>query len=138
MREGGRTGFAALVCAILFFLSSFLSPLFGQIPAVSCMAFVPPQKAGPANWRSHCHKSFAGRCIARCAGSQGDDVLPQAVDHRLKWPHLSFLALLPTPTAQIATSPILVLVGILIFASSVVDINWDDYTEVIPVLVTAT
>jgi xanthine/uracil/vitamin C permease (AzgA family) len=34
MREGGRTGFAALVCGILFFLASFLSPLFGQIPAV--------------------------------------------------------------------------------------------------------
>ncbi|KAL4858275.1 Adenine/guanine permease AZG1 [Chlorella vulgaris] len=71
MREGGRTGFAALVCAILFFLASFLSPLFGQIPSI-------------------------------------------------------------------ATSPILVLVGVLIFASSVPDINWDDYTDVIPVLVTTT
>lgn len=39
---------------------------------------------------------------------------------------------------QIATSPILVLVGVLIFASSVPDINWDDYTDVIPVLVTTT
>ncbi|PSC74630.1 adenine guanine permease AZG1 [Micractinium conductrix] len=71
MREGGRTGFAAVVCAVLFFLSSFLSPLFGQIPSI-------------------------------------------------------------------ATSPILVLVGVLIFASAVSDINWEDYTEAIPVLVTIT
>jgi xanthine/uracil/vitamin C permease (AzgA family) len=35
MKEGGRTGFAAVIAAILFFLSSFLSPLFGQIPSVS-------------------------------------------------------------------------------------------------------
>lgn len=34
MREGGRTGFAAVVTAILFFAASFLSPLFGQIPSV--------------------------------------------------------------------------------------------------------
>ena len=48
-----------MVAAILFFLATFLSPLFGQIP-------------------------------------------------------------------QIATSPILVLVGVLIFASAVGDINWED------------
>lgn len=71
MREGGRTGFAAVVCAVLFFLSSFLSPLFGQIPTI-------------------------------------------------------------------ATSPILVLVGVLIFASAVGDLNWEDYTEGIPALVTVT
>jgi hypothetical protein len=52
-------GFAAVVAAILFFLATFLSPLFGQIP-------------------------------------------------------------------QIATSPILVLVGVLIFASAVGDIDWED------------
>lgn len=52
-------GFAAVVAAILFFLATFLSPLFGQIPAI-------------------------------------------------------------------ATSPILVLVGVLIFASAVGDINWED------------
>lgn len=71
MREGGRTGFTALVCAVWLFLSSFLSPLFGQIPSI-------------------------------------------------------------------ATSPILVLVGVLIFASAVSDIEWEDYSESIPVLTTIT
>lgn len=38
-------GFAALVAAILFFASSFLSPLFGQIPSVSPAAALPPHLA---------------------------------------------------------------------------------------------
>lgn len=42
------------------------------------------------------------------------------------------------PAPQIATSPILVLVGVLIFASAVGDLNWEDYTEGIPALVTVT
>ncbi len=44
----------------------------------------------------------------------------------------------PLATLQIATSPVLVLVGIIIFASAVIDINWEEYTEAIPVLVTTT
>ena len=42
------------------------------------------------------------------------------------------------PPSQIATSPVLVLVGIIIFASAVIDINWEDYSEAVPVLVTTT
>lgn len=69
VREGGRTGIAALVCALFFFASCFLSPLFSQIPAI-------------------------------------------------------------------ATGPILVLIGLLIFMTSITDINWHDMTEAIPAYAT--
>ncbi|KIZ07632.1 putative MFS transporter, AGZA family, xanthine/uracil permease [Monoraphidium neglectum] len=65
MREGGRTGFTAVVCACLFVLSIVLWPLFSSIP-------------------------------------------------------------------DIATSPVLCLIGAIIFMESIMQIDWDDITESIP------
>lgn len=35
MREGGRTGFTAVICSLFFFMSVFLSPLFSSIPFIA-------------------------------------------------------------------------------------------------------
>ena len=35
VREGGRTGFTAVVCSLFFFASCFMSPLFSQIPFIA-------------------------------------------------------------------------------------------------------
>eukprot|EP00198_Chlamydomonas_reinhardtii_P009149 XP_001698486.1 xanthine/uracil/vitamin C permease [Chlamydomonas reinhardtii] len=35
VREGGRTGITAIVCALFFFAACFLSPLFSVIPAIA-------------------------------------------------------------------------------------------------------
>ncbi|KAK9830128.1 hypothetical protein WJX72_009909 [[Myrmecia] bisecta] len=69
VREGGRTGVTACVCAILFFLSVFLYPIFSNIPSI-------------------------------------------------------------------ATGPILVLIGVLIFMSAVFEINWEDLTDAGPAFIT--
>ncbi|KAI8469218.1 MAG: xanthine/uracil/vitamin C permease [Monoraphidium minutum] len=65
MREGGRTGFTAVVCALWFVLSIVLWPLFSSIP-------------------------------------------------------------------DIATSPVLCLIGAIIFMESITQIDWSDVTEAIP------
>lgn len=65
VKEGGRTGFTAVVCALFFFSSVFFAPTFAYIP-------------------------------------------------------------------DIATGPILVLIGVLIFMSSIMDIDWLDITEALP------
>eukprot|EP00898_Chlorokybus_atmophyticus_P000922 jgi/Chlat1/1830/Chrsp14S02224 len=70
VRDGGRTGITALVCALLFFLCVFFSPI------------------------------FAG------------------------------------PIPDIATGPILMLIGVVIFLESVIEINWMDLTEAIPAFLT--
>lgn len=69
VREGGRTGLTAIVCALFFFASCFLSNLFGQIPSI-------------------------------------------------------------------ATGPILMLIGLLIFISAIMDIDWSDLTEAMPAYAT--
>ncbi|KAK9805952.1 hypothetical protein WJX73_008142 [Symbiochloris irregularis] len=69
VREGGRTGLTAVICAVLFFLSVFFWPIFSSIP-------------------------------------------------------------------NIATGPVLILIGVLIFMSSVQEIPWQDITEAGPAFIT--
>eukprot|EP00897_Mesotaenium_endlicherianum_P005733 jgi/Mesen1/5188/ME000258S04286 len=70
VKEGGRTGLTATVCALCFFSMCFLSPI------------------------------FAG------------------------------------PIPDIATGPVLVIIGVLIFNDAVVEIDWRDLTEAIPAFIT--
>lgn len=70
VKEGGRTGFTAIICSILFFSMCLLSPI------------------------------FAG------------------------------------PIPDIATGPILVIIGVLIFNDAVVEIDWRDLSEAMPAFVT--
>lgn len=69
VREGGRTGAAAVFCAMLYIASIFLAPLFSVIP-------------------------------------------------------------------DIATGPVLVLIGVIIFMESIGELNWHDFTDAWPALTT--
>ena len=37
IKEGAKTGLSTLVCGMLFFVCTFASPLFGEIPAAGTM-----------------------------------------------------------------------------------------------------